>query len=75
MGIDTQAEYDPGGAFDRAKGYIDSAFAGRSDLDRDTYARMAAKYFAEEPILNKKPKKISNTVTNVANRFMNQQVS
>lgn len=75
MGIDTQAEYDPGGAFDRAKGYIDSAFAGRSDLDRDTYARMAAKYFAEEPILNKKPKRISVTVNNVANRFMNQQVS
>ncbi len=75
MGIDTQAEYDPGGAFDRAKGYIDSAFAGRSDLDRDTYARMAAKYFAEEPVLNKKPKKISATVNNVANRFLNQQVS
>lgn len=75
MGIDTQADYDPGGAFDRAKGYIDSAFAGRSDLDRDTYARMAAKYFAEEPVLSKKPKRISGTVNAVANRFLNQQVS
>ena len=77
MGIDAQAEYDPGGALDRAKGYIDSAFAGRSDLDRETYARMARNYFLDEAskVMNKKPKRISSTVNAVANRFMNQQVS
>lgn len=75
MGIDAQAEYDPSGALDRAKGYIDSAFANRPDWQRAVYQNMAGKYFAEEPVLGKKPKKISNTVNNVANRFMNQQVS
>lgn len=75
LGIDQQAEYDPGGALDRAKGYFDSAFAGRSDLDRATYAQMAERYFAQEPLLNRKPKHISRTVNNVANRFLHQQGS
>jgi len=77
MGIDAQAEYDPGGALDRAKGYVASAFTNRPDWQRQIFDGMARNYFLDESsrALNKKPQAISRTVNRVANRFMSQQVS
>lgn len=71
QGIDMQAQYDPGGALDRARGYFDSVFAAaKPEFQQGVYADMADRAFANQRLLGKKPKAISRTVKRVARQFV-----
>lgn len=71
QGIDMQAEYDPGGAMDRARGYFDSIFSLMPIHQREGYSLMADRYFANAMNASGKPKNIDQIVTDVAGRFLN----
>jgi hypothetical protein len=70
QGIQMQAEYDPGGAIDRAQGYFDSVFrATRPDYIADVQSAMANRYMSELNMASRKPKHIDRAVRQVARRF------
>jgi hypothetical protein len=67
QGIDMQAEYDPGGAMDRARGYIDSVIAAtRPEHQQAVYADMADASFAKNAARIKRPKHVDRVVKRMA---------
>lgn len=71
QGIDMQAEFDPGGAMDRARGYFDSITSLMPISQREGMANLTDRYFAEAMATSRKPKRIDQIVNEVARRFLN----
>jgi hypothetical protein len=70
QGIEMQAQYDPGGAMERAQGYFDSIFhATQPEEFATSYSNLANRYFADLGMASKKPKAIDKSVKQVARRF------
>jgi hypothetical protein len=70
QGIEMQAQYDPGGAMERAQGYFDSIFhATQPEEFATSYSNLANRYFADLGMASKKPKQIDKSVKQVARRF------